>query len=100
MPEDPFIGFDKVAHAGVYAILCILVARAIFSTGKAQLPRSIIYGIIFAACYGAIDEWHQSFTEGRVTDIYDLLADVFGACCCLSLLWLHKINPRLITWAT
>ncbi len=64
----------KGAHFGAYAILAILLARAI------ALPR---YGrraaFALAVLYAISDEFHQSFTPGRMPQATDVLIDAAGA---------------------
>jgi VanZ family protein len=74
----PFPHFDKVAHAGAYALLAALSARAILAAGRAG--RQAFFGAVLAASlYGATDEWHQSFVPGRDPDPWDWAADTAGA---------------------
>lgn len=64
----------KGAHVGAYAVLAILLARAI------ALPR---YGrrvaFALAVLYAISDEFHQSFTPGRMPQATDVLIDAAGA---------------------
>ncbi len=79
---------DKVAHAGGYALLGVLCARAL-AGGFAvplTLPR-VVAAVVIAALYGASDEWHQAFVPGRSSDIRDWYADVIGASVGAGLVW-------------
>jgi VanZ family protein len=74
--------WDKAAHAVEYAVLSLLVARALAHDGpweRAPSPRAIA-AIAFAAAvaWGAIDESYQRLT-GRQPDVFDWLADSAGA---------------------
>jgi len=83
LPSGP-AGFDKVAHAGAYAVLGLLAAWA--------ARRGILIGLLAALAVGALDEWGQSFVAGRYADWFDLIADgVGGALGGLAVRWL---NPR------
>jgi VanZ family protein len=48
-------------------------------TWKKHTLRNILFCIVGVAVYGALDEWHQSFTPGREVSVYDWFADVLGA---------------------
>jgi VanZ family protein len=59
----------KCAHATEYAILGLLLLRAIGS----ELPAFAL-----GAAYAASDEFHQHFVRGRHGTPYDVLIDAFG----------------------
>lgn len=67
----------KVVHFGSYALLCLLWWRAL----RERLPAVASLGAAFvlAAGYGAVDEYHQSFVEGRVSSPIDVAIDAAGA---------------------
>jgi len=79
-PLPPGRNWDKVLHAGAYAVLAALAAWALArgrlrsATGPALIAASLI-----AIAYGASDEWHQAFVPARESDVMDLLADALGA---------------------
>jgi VanZ family protein len=79
LPSWPYS--DKVLHAGVYALLAVLWARALNShtRWRGRLKPLFIGAAIFAALFGLSDEWHQSFVIERTADILDWLADAIGA---------------------
>ena len=72
--------FDKVVHLGIYAVLGLLLLRAL-ARGRPSgyTPRAGVLAVIAAALYGVTDEWHQSFVPGRTADPMDVVADVAGA---------------------
>ncbi|PCI21420.1 MAG: teicoplanin resistance protein VanZ [Piscirickettsiaceae bacterium] len=69
---------DKLFHATAYGILGFF-AIGYFSRVLTKYRLALIVAFVFSAMYGASDEWHQSFVEGREADVYDWLADMFGA---------------------
>jgi VanZ family protein len=89
----PPIAFnDKVAHAVVYGILAYCILRAISpppaSTCRA---RAVAITLVWVALYGASDEWHQGFVEGREVSSADWLADVVGGLVALGIMrWLRR----------
>ncbi len=77
---SPFPYSDKVVHLFEYAILAILLFRALYiSLSKKYLRYTGLIVIILCFAYGVSDEFHQSFVPSRSSDIYDLLADTTGA---------------------
>jgi VanZ family protein len=80
VPLPPGRNWDKVLHAGAYAVLAALAAWAL-TRGRL---RAATWPVLLAAClisvlYGATDEFHQSFVPGRDADVFDLFADALGA---------------------
>ena len=69
---------DKLAHAGAYAILAWLAARALLAGGTAP-ARALLLAVLLGSLYGASDELHQSFVPGRDADPLDWAADAAGA---------------------
>ncbi|MGR9012609.1 MAG: VanZ family protein [Gammaproteobacteria bacterium] len=73
-----FSAEDKILHAGAYFIMGVLAWRSY----KHLLNRPIILAMLsatFCSLYGISDEWHQSFVEGRLSDVSDWIADSSGA---------------------
>jgi VanZ family protein len=81
----------KTAHFTEYAILALLTARALRTSGLAALRRSWWpASFVFVAGVALVDEYHQSFLPSRTGTIYDSLLDMTGgavALTCLAL-WL------------
>jgi VanZ family protein len=59
----------KIAHAGEYAVLGLLLQRA---TGRPRL--ALFAGVVYALS----DELHQHFVEGRVASALDVAIDTVG----------------------
>jgi VanZ family protein len=80
VPLPPGRNWDKLLHAGAYAVLSALVIWAAMrgrwreATGPVLLAAWIV-----ATAYGASDEVHQYFVPGRHADPADLAADAVGA---------------------
>jgi VanZ family protein len=68
----------KIAHAGIYALLCLLWWRALRGLG-ADDGRAIGGALIVSVAYAVSDEWHQSFVDGRHGSPVDVLIDSAGA---------------------
>jgi VanZ family protein len=68
----------KAAHVTEYAILAVLVFRALAGgRGRTGLQPWIVLGI--AASYAALDEWHQSHVASRTGTPRDVAIEVCGA---------------------
>lgn len=68
----------KMAHLIEYAILAVLLYRAMINS-NINKNKSIIFSLILASIYGLTDEFHQSFTPGREPRIRDVIIDTIGA---------------------
>ena len=73
-------GYDKFLHIGEYAVLAILLYRALYISLSYYFLRFTAPIVIFLCLlYGISDEYHQSFVSNRFSDFYDILADTTGA---------------------
>ena len=75
-----FIGQDIVGHLIEYAILALLISRAL----KAYSPKlihskRILWVCVIAIIYAASDEFHQMFISGRTASFFDLFLDAIGS---------------------
>jgi VanZ family protein len=70
--------FKKSGHALAYAMLCLLLARAV-RAGQPLRWRHMVLAIAISALYGASDEVHQGFVPGRTPRVFDWTVDVTGA---------------------
>ncbi len=78
-PDFPFM--DKVLHCAYFTAgsACFLVALFGEAALRINRLRLAAAGVLFTAAVGALDEFHQTFTPGRMgNDPWDWLADVTG----------------------
>ena len=68
----------KVAHLFEYAVLYLLVYRALISGKSAFDKRKIVVALFLVTLYGASDEFHQSFIPGRESRLRDVFIDFLG----------------------
>lgn len=68
----------KIGHVLLFGFLSILVFRTLRGEGVSR-KKALIWSIIIAATYGATDEYHQMFTQGRESRLRDVLIDGVGA---------------------
>jgi VanZ family protein len=77
----PDLGFDfsydKLAHLLVFGLLATAVLRIpqFFEQGW----KGACLTICIVSIYGALDEYHQSFTVARYVELDDWIADTVGA---------------------
>ena len=70
---------DKLMHAAAYAVLGLLLYRALNAMDKRIPPaRLIVLSIFLTALYGASDEIHQYFVPSRSAEFLDFAADAIG----------------------
>jgi len=80
MPRQPFIHFDLIVHAAVYAALGFLAHRAFFrGTSFTWLGRAWVLPLFLGLVYAALDEIHQTWIPGRSCALEDFIADGLGA---------------------
>ena len=71
----------KCAHVTEYAVLALLLWRALRRVPALSMKISISFGavLIGSALFAASDEFHQSFVKSRTPSFRDILLDVGGA---------------------
>jgi len=84
-------GIRKCAHLAEYAILALLLWRALRQREDSQpLPwnwRQGVLVILLVALYAATDEFHQSFVPSRQASVLDVFIDTTGGFLALLFLW-------------
>jgi len=86
-----FSAQDKVLHAGVYALLGLLLLTAQPRPAQGYSWKQVSISVLIASLYGLSDEIHQHFVPGRNSDVLDWIADSVGALIAVSLLaWLSR----------
>jgi len=98
-PLPPHIT-DKIAHVAAYAVLSLLLIRAL-AGGRADgiTWQRALLAIVLTTLYGASDEFHQRFTPRRTPDLLDLRADLVGACggvaAAYAFRFVRRVRPRV-----
>jgi len=73
-------GYDKVIHIVEYAVLAVLLYRALLISLSHRFLKFTGPLVIFLCfLYGLSDEYYQSFVYNRISDPYDIIADTTGA---------------------
>lgn len=69
----------KSAHFLEYAVLAMLLGRALSEPGARPTPAILRRVIVWCALYAGLDELHQLFVPRRTGSLYDSLLDTAGA---------------------
>ncbi|HEX5398904.1 MAG TPA: VanZ family protein [Verrucomicrobiae bacterium] len=87
----------KCCHLTVYAVLALLVWRAVHAS-KSGLPAwswpKVGGTLLVVLLYAASDEFHQSFVPTRTAHVTDVLIDTSGGALALFGLWIWKRRNR------
>jgi VanZ family protein len=70
----------KCAHVTEYAVLALLLWRALRSVPALRTKTLMIFGAALLGCalLAATDEFHQTFVKSRTPSVRDVLLDVAG----------------------
>jgi VanZ family protein len=81
---SPPYQLDKLFHAGIFFILCLLLNRALLNQRSVPLLSTyhLVLSLVIVIAYGVSDEFHQTVVPGRSPDFYDALADSLGGLAC------------------
>ncbi len=93
IPDLSIFRFDKIIHASIYLVLCLLTYRALQSQKRFPLLSrwSLLLSLLMVMAYGALDEIHQLLVPGRTADFWDFAADAVGACVSIAVVsFLHR----------
>jgi hypothetical protein len=71
----------KFAHVTEYAVLALLLWRALRSIPGLRAKMLMVFGAVLLGCalFAASDEFHQTFVKSRTPSVRDVLLDVTGA---------------------
>ena len=75
------LGIRKLGHLTEYAILAMLLWRALRRGTRWQMKMSISFLVaaLASAIFAASDEFHQSFVPSRTASPTDVMIDICGA---------------------
>jgi VanZ family protein len=96
-PQMPgLLGWDKLQHAGAYALLTLLIAQALRRSVLGTMGAAWWPAGLTAVAFGGLLEILQLLMQaGRTAEWWDLLADALGACvCCVILRQIATVKSR------
>lgn len=82
----------KVGHFLLFGVFAVLIYRSLIGQGVSR-KNAAIWAIAVAFLYGATDEYHQMFTQGREARARDVLIDGFGAG--VIIYYIYRFIPKL-----
>ncbi len=68
----------KFGHFIFFGILAVLIYRGLVGVGI-EKKKAAVWAVLSAFFYGATDEYHQMFTQGREARVRDVFVDGIGA---------------------
>lgn len=101
LPHSDFLellNFDKFVHASIFFVLVILLINGFGRQSSFALLREspMITAFVLAAAYGGIIEILQgAIFEERTADVFDFIANSFGAC--VGLLLYRQVYRHLLS---
>lgn len=90
-PNDEFFNFlvKKLAHMFVYAVLYLLITRALALTTGFKQRYQLYLPLLLTMLYAGSDELHQAYVAGRTATLRDIGYDFLGAF--MALLWSFRV---------
>ncbi len=81
---------DKFPHALAYTAMGFLLSLGFFHLAPKSAALAVILTFCSGTALGALDEFHQRYTRGRVSDPKDALADAVGVAIGIAVYWYLK----------
>src|SRR5438105_11941735 len=83
------LGIRKLGHLTEYAILAMLLWRALRGGVRWPMKMSLLFLVaaLASAIFAASDEFHQSFVPSRTGSPNDVMIDICGALAGLAICW-------------
>ena len=98
-PESKLLSYDKLGHIGVFLILTFMMTMS-FSRQKHSerlKTKSIPLALTICIVYSSSLEFLQQIVPGRMTDLYDFIANTIGAIVgSIVFITFRKISLRLV----
>jgi VanZ family protein len=78
---------DKIPHALVYAAMGFLLSLGFFRAVPSSPLLTVALVFLSGTLLGVLDEFHQKFVGGRVSDPRDAAADAIGVAIGIAVYW-------------
>lgn len=79
MIDDMNAVVRKIAHLTEYAILAVLIYRAMHQGYQRKMIQAFRYSVGFSILFAVLDEYHQSYAGNRTPSVWDVMIDAVGA---------------------
>tara|TARA_X000001036_G_scaffold83735_1_gene75793 strand:- start:394 stop:708 length:315 start_codon:yes stop_codon:yes gene_type:complete len=76
--DNGFSSIDKIFHFAEFFILGLLIQFTLYEREISSQKAVVFMTVIFGFSIACLDELHQSFIQGRVCSVEDLLFDFLG----------------------
>jgi VanZ family protein len=84
------LSFDKFVHAAIFFVLVMLLYRGFRKSPNIRVVQThpLLIALLFSIPYGGLLEIMQGmFFDNRSADLYDFIANSFGAICAALVIW-------------
>lgn len=81
----------KIGHFLLFGIFAVLIYRGLTGGGM-ERKKAAIWAVVSAFLYGAMDEFHQMYTQGRESRVRDVFIDGIGAATVLY--FIYRFLPK------
>ena len=90
--------FRKICHFSEYLILSVLVCSFLISIKRRNILLCCTYSLLFSFLYAIMDEYHQTFINGRSGQAVDVLIDSLGVAvgCIITLLMINIRKKKVL----
>ena len=88
-PSEKIIGFDKIAHFGIYLVFSYLFIKMF---PEKEFHKTIKKLYLLAVFVPILDELHQIPIPGREFSVYDIFADMLGFMVIILIFRFRKIS--------
>jgi VanZ family protein len=82
----------KVGHFLLFGALAVFIYRGLIGQGLSR-KKAAIWAVALTFFYGATDEFHQMFTQGRESRVRDVMIDGIGAG--VIIFYIYRFLPKL-----
>ena len=82
----------KTGHVLLFGVLAVFIYRALIGQGLSR-KKAAIWAVAIVFLYGATDEYHQMFTQGREAMVRDVFIDGIGAG--IIIYFIYRFLPKL-----
>lgn len=77
-PDSKLLSYDKLAHVGVFASLSFLILLGFLIKERKHTRKQLVITLTISIVYGSFLEYLQTYVPGRMTDLYDFIANCTG----------------------